>query len=256
MANSQTQQFFLNLSDLALNTDMISLLNKGLSFCPTPTDPNFSQIMSGVNNLHKQMRRTAFFQSLDDSDSDSDPEPDSNESGDNSSESNLLLIPRDSERKPFDHHKFKNPSKFDPPAENFPVLDTFCKTTRLVVYKHTTKPPKFCNLSKGERQAIKDLQNNPHIVIKPADKGGCTVIQNTIDYIMEAERQLSDTNFYQPQTQDLTTHHNSRVKTLINSLANVAISNEVAKFLIFEKPKFIFSQKFTRRNAHPLADLS
>jgi len=81
------------------------------------------------------------------------------------------------------------------------------------------------------------LKKNPHIIIKPADKGGCTVIQNTIDYIIEAERQLGDTRFYSPQTQDLTPTHNDRVKRLISSITNTGISKEVADFLIFEKPR-------------------
>jgi len=84
---------------------------------------------------------------------------------------------------------------------------------------------------------LNDLKNNPHIIIKPADKGGCTVIQNTIDYITEAERQLSDTRFYAPQNLDLTPPHNQKVKNLIDSITNTAISQEVAQFLVFEKPK-------------------
>jgi len=180
------------------------------------------------------MRRTAYFQgSL--SDSDSDSEPDTSEESAGNGLSNY--IPRQQDTKPFDHHLFREASKFDPSPDNFPALDTYCKTTRLSIYKFETKPCKFDNLLPGEKQAIKELTNNPNIIIKPADKGGCTVIMNTVDYIAEAERQLSNREFYLPQTTDLTPIHNQKVKTLIDRLTNTAISEEVAKFLFFEKPR-------------------
>ena len=55
------------------------------------------------------------------------------------------------------------------------------------------------NLPKSERKAIKSLADNPNIVIKPADKGGKIVIQDTSDYNKEGERQLSDTTWIPPK---------------------------------------------------------
>ena len=39
------------------------------------------------------------------------------------------------------------------------------------------------NLNKHERKALMRLHDNNNIIIKPADKGGTTVILNTEDYI-------------------------------------------------------------------------
>lgn len=50
--------------------------------------------------------------------------------------------------------------------------------------------------------------DSPNIVIKNTDKGGGggVVILNTSDYLAEALRILSDINYYQPLTEDLTRH--------------------------------------------------
>ena len=47
------------------------------------------------------------------------------------------------------------------------------------------------NLSKDESEALEQLKIRDDIIISKADKGGGVVIQNTVDYIAEANRQLS-----------------------------------------------------------------
>ena len=53
------------------------------------------------------------------------------------------------------------------------------------------------NLTKEETTALKQLKNNPTIIIKPAGKGSAIVIWDTQQYILEVERQLQNTEFYQ-----------------------------------------------------------
>ena len=62
------------------------------------------------------------------------------------------------------------------------------------------------NLNKRERVALKRLSNNKDIIIKPADKGGATVILNTGDYITKAMRQLNNEECYK-RVEDLTSQH-------------------------------------------------
>lgn len=45
--------------------------------------------------------------------------------------------------------------------------------------------------------AIKNVDNNPDVVIRQADKGCATTIINTSDYITEAEELLSNSHFYE-----------------------------------------------------------
>ena len=54
------------------------------------------------------------------------------------------------------------------------------------------------NISNAEMAAIKSLNSNRKIIMKPADKGSGIVLINVQDYIYEANRQLSDTAFYEP----------------------------------------------------------
>ena len=66
--------------------------------------------------------------------------------------------------------------------------------------------PRNHNLTKSEKIAIETLFNNPHTIIKLADKGSAVVIQNTTDYISEIDQQLSNTKFYKRTT---TQHSNT-----------------------------------------------
>ena len=52
------------------------------------------------------------------------------------------------------------------------------------------------NLSNAEFTALKNLKNNPDIIIKPADKGSATVIMDKQNYISEGIRQLSNPMHY------------------------------------------------------------
>lgn len=52
------------------------------------------------------------------------------------------------------------------------------------------------NLTREQTTALYELKNNKEIVIKPADKGGATVILDTEAYIHEALRQLENRTYY------------------------------------------------------------
>ena len=50
-------------------------------------------------------------------------------------------------------------------------------------------------MSREEWPAVRSLADDRSIVIKKADKGSCVVVWDRNDYLLEAERQLSDTKF-------------------------------------------------------------
>ena len=55
-----------------------------------------------------------------------------------------------------------------------------------------------------EHRAIRSLNKNKDIIIKPADKGSAIVILNKQSYINEGQRQLHNTQFYEETDSDLT----------------------------------------------------
>ena len=53
------------------------------------------------------------------------------------------------------------------------------------------------NLTKEEVHALAKLKTNTDIVIKKADKNNAIVLMNKDDYLKEADRQLSNTKYYE-----------------------------------------------------------
>ncbi len=56
------------------------------------------------------------------------------------------------------------------------------------------------DLTKQERQALKDLKNDDDIIILPTDKGRMTVVMDYSDYTNKAKELINDTNTYQHLT--------------------------------------------------------
>ncbi|CAH2327495.1 Hypothetical predicted protein [Pelobates cultripes] len=83
---------------------------------------------------------------------------------------------------------------------------------------NTGKPPRQRrdNLSKEEHIALKDLMQDPTIIIRPADKGGAVVIQTYVDYRNEIMRQLNDESTYRRLTFDPVSKFQRMIDNLLN----------------------------------------
>ena len=81
------------------------------------------------------------------------------------------------------------------------------------------------NLSNKEFQAMRDLHINPHITIKPVDKVGSIVTMNTIDYVNEAQRQLSNPQHYKTLDRDPALPYNGYIHHLIDQAWRLGIIN-------------------------------
>uniref|UniRef100_A0A8C5R6Y8 Reverse transcriptase domain-containing protein n=1 Tax=Leptobrachium leishanense TaxID=445787 RepID=A0A8C5R6Y8_9ANUR len=93
------------------------------------------------------------------------------------------------------------------------------------------------NLTKDENHALKDLANDPNIVIRPADKGGI-VVQNYQVYRLEILQQLSDVSTYRKLPGDPGKTFSKKIAMLVEEgLLAVFLNENVAKFLQIQYPR-------------------
>jgi hypothetical protein len=214
----------VNLSSTQLTPNMISLLTKGMNFCPTPGEPDVHLLRQDLDKFHISLRRNQFFsRRVDNTTLDSD-------------DSVILDSTPDEYYGPFDQQQFKNPSKWNPKGP--PQLEAMILLNECQLNDITPTAPRGSNLTPEEKQAMTELQANTDIVIKPADKGSAVVIQDKTAYIQEGLRQLKDTNFYKEVPHDLTLTHNAEVDKLVHTLLeNKEISPKCADYLVLDKPR-------------------
>jgi hypothetical protein len=110
--------------------------------------------------------------------------------------------------------------------------------TNQEIGNHNPRPTKRHNLSTRLRTALRRLQQDDSIIIKPADKGGATVIWDKNDYLQEATRQLENPNHYRKLERDLTSKINKSIINTINSEINLGhLPNFKVDDLIIRKPR-------------------
>ena len=131
--------------------------------------------------------------------------------------------------------KLQSKSKYNPPMGSN-NLETVITMNELGLQNSIPPCPRKKNTEPDHLRALKELSANTNIVIKPADKGGATVIQNGADYVAEGLK-LGEQSFYKPLDSDLTTEHNTKIIAhLDNMLKRGEITERVARFLVTEEP--------------------
>ena len=152
---------FINLSSYALTENEISLLLKGLKFCPTPKKIDYVQERVDMNNVCRKIKLIEYF------------------SGQTTTDESLL----------------KNKSNFDPPPGRNPVIDN------AVITLKNAPPPKInnkmCyNISVEGRKRLKNLSASQDIIIRMIDKGSTVVTMNTSYYEEKIKSIFTNSNTY------------------------------------------------------------
>lgn len=193
-------------------------MNKGLGFVPTySTQP--LELDIELQRFFRSIKLRAFFHSNE------FPTPNT---------STMCLPPG------VDLSACKPTSRWVPPTVP-PEVDTFIrlvqKDVRKINWKLSSNKAKTHNFTKADWEAIHSLKNDPSIVIKPADKGGATVIMNQIDYHKEIMRQLDDPQVYRVLPGDPLPDLKREIDTLINKAHNDGIiDTKTQQFLLTDFP--------------------
>lgn len=161
-------KLIINLSSCTLTDEQRAVLLKGLSFVPEPRNIKTQKIelLRGLQAYHRRIKLETYF------------------------EGKKKL----KEKLPFTHGSEWSPawSKLPPQVRSLVRADWYA-------YQHLNwgllgKQ----NLSDRERRAVKELQSNDKLIIKPADKGNAIVLMDIDDYIWEGNRQLNVKDHYRP----------------------------------------------------------
>lgn len=181
-------------SSFRLSLDERAVLEKGLSFIPTPSHINRLQLRQDLHNYHRKLKILDFFTY-------------------NSDYSHLL---------------FTNPSVWEPESKLIsPQIRTLIEhdlatfsalkvpsVNRIVRHSNKSKS----NITEEQQRALTTLRKLDNVIIKPADKGGQIVLQDRTDYLLEANRQLNDINYYKKLSSPLQLETQIMMRTIIDKL--------------------------------------
>ena len=203
----------VNLSLRTLTESETNLLRKGLNFCPTPPPPSREQLNKDNDAFGRRLSLKEYH-APDEIDDLSYERP-------AYKSSTLEKL-----------NKREQQINFKPSRE--PYINTYIETLKQDVNEilSTRQKDQRSNLTKRERAALYRLSKDKEIVIKPADKGGATVIMNSADYIEEAMRQLNNQEYYKLVDRDLTVEHEQHIiESISEHVKNKEIDEDIGALL-------------------------
>ena len=120
--------------------------------------------------------------------------------------------------------RFRPKCSFNP-RNKYVIIETYlsCLEERLLDNKIPSK--RFNNITKEEREALYNLQDDRSIIIKGADKGSVIVVWDREDYLKEAYRQLDDKEVYEQGPDDPSVLAN----TLMKALEKIGLRGDLSK---------------------------
>ena len=217
----------VNLSSKTLSEDELSILNKGLKFCPTQKKVDAGKKRSELDKFHNKLRTKQFFEREQHKSAKSKPI-------DNAKRTVYGNTPFNNIQKLL---KLKKPSSWRAPTGS-PSLETFINMNEIKLNNSNMPKIKKQNITEGERKALKNLAKDREITIKPADKGGAIVIMDTRDYIIEAKRQLHDKNTYRALDKDPTKTYSQEVNSKIDQMVkDNEITQKIGELLKVKNPR-------------------
>ena len=152
----------------------------GLKFTPTPR-ANQDELIKDTREFTRKLRLGEFFLDAD-------------EDGDDS------IV--------------KNKSNFMPPRARNPHLDKYIDHLHAASNAQINNKKGRPNIPHDQQQALQELQNNPNLVIKEADKGGAIVLMDKDYYEDKMLEMLRDTQTYKEISRSIEKNTTAKIREL------------------------------------------
>ena len=196
--SSATKSLIFNLSNRSISETEKTVLELGLTFCPSQKNLNKEQLKLDFYHFIRRLKLKEYFHFNPPHNNQDNPE---NHVTTNDERSNLNWSNKNSDWYP-------DSVKNDRSEGLLKFINNVTKDLKDHLKNNENKLRN--NLDNDQRKALLDLANDPSITIKPADKGGgLIVIMNTDDYVKSCLNSLSDPNFYE----ELPTDPNPKYRT-------------------------------------------
>ena len=197
-------QVVVNLSSRVLTPAEMSLLSKGLSFCPTQKEVDIFALKREMFDFVRRLRLKEYY------------------CGDESIDGDFLDQPAYGKR-----------STWCSERNRVAVLETYVSLLEKKILSQDLGIRCHRNLFKDEQEALENLRRYDDIIIKPADKGSAVVIMDRARYVGEAMRQLSDKDVYLPLSNDPTAEMVDIINERVRRLHSYGcISDSTLQFLL------------------------
>ena len=169
----------INLSTQELSVGEKSLLRKGPSFVPNPTDINWQNLKRDFDNFVNKLRHHA-------SETTTEVPASNNEHLDSRMISKFGNPPPSKSRSHVNYRKDKT---------NINSLETFIELVENDIFKPDNYRRIKSNITKEEREALKNIQRDSTRSYRIQDKGSRFVILDNDDYIEKIDYQLRRSSF-------------------------------------------------------------
>ena len=192
------EKYITNLSSKTLDPPQTEVLSLGLTFVPSRHLLQ-SQLIESLEDFERGNRIKHFFK----------------------------------DRPSTEPHPFKEKSTWMPPKASKDI-EKYLNRVRTEI--NTIKPLKMTpNLTPTQKKALKELQSDPTLIIKSADKGSGIVVEDTEQYIKDGFDHLSDTKIYREIATDPTQPLTEAINDYVNIMYEEGIMDPITKkFLTLE----------------------
>ena len=200
----------VNLSQRELTDNEVSLLSKGLNFCPTPSDFDRYKLRRDIYEFIWRIRLKEYFYD-----------------GDNVGD--FSNVPA-----------FRNKSSWCPEWGRELAIEAYSQAVEEEILSSIKNEGRvYSNLKPAERLALRDLKTCDDIVIKEVDKGSGVVVMDKDIYIQEGFRQRGDQTVNRETGNDLTQQISEIVNERIRKLySDGFISDKTLDYLLINtKPR-------------------